>query len=196
MSMGTENRTANASGLTSEESRALKERQPKSDENTIVTAIKQLYSCKPESSTYHVYDTDAVFHDPIGLAKGKGSIRAQFDGLAKLFPRADIPKFRLLENPSSLPESTILIDQDVAYYRQADASEPTKTVNSLLTLERNSSGLITKHTEEWDHQRETSSEDGFLGKLNEWRKLATAKVTNVAVGTGDKGTGGAGGTQK
>lgn len=83
----------------------------------------------------------------------------------QLFPRADIPKFRVLQNPSSLPESTLLIDQvcsasflsmrhqtrldltgprspsqDVAYYRKADASEPTKTVNSLLTIERNSAG--------------------------------------------------------
>lgn len=84
----------------------------------------------------------------------------------------------------------MLNPQDVSYYRQPDAPEPTKTVNSLLTIERNSStGLITKHTEEWDHQRETSSQDGFLGKLNEWRKLATAKMTNVAVGNEDKGTG-------
>lgn len=79
--------------------------------------------------TYHIYAEDAVFHDPIGIASGVTSIRAQFNGLAKvsstlytlffylltsvnqLFPRADIPKFRVLENPPTVTQSTIHIDQ-------------------------------------------------------------------------------------
>lgn len=44
----------------------------------------------------------------------------------QLFPRADLPKFRVLENPPSVPKSSILIDQDVAYFRDPKASEPTK----------------------------------------------------------------------
>ena len=34
-------------------------------------------------STYQVYAKEAVFHDPIGIAEGVESIRAQFNGLAK-----------------------------------------------------------------------------------------------------------------
>ena len=56
-------------------------------------------------------------------------------------------------------------------------ASPTKTINSLLTLERNQDGLITCHTEEWNHDRETDSSDGFMGKLNEIRKIAAAKVS-------------------
>ena len=72
-----------------------------------------------------MYAPEAVFHDPIGIAEGIKSIRAQFNGLVKLFPRAEIPTFRLLENPPSVPKSTILIDQDVAYYRDPKG-EPAK----------------------------------------------------------------------
>lgn len=119
-------------------------------------------------------------------------------GLAKIFEKADIPKFRILENPPNLDKSTILIDQDVVYYRKA-ASDPTKvsdcafsldttlmylvqTVNSLLTIKTDSSHLITTHTEEWNHCKETSSDDGFFGMLNEQRKKITAGITDMFVG--------------
>jgi len=171
---------ANAAGLTPQESKGLAERQPRQEEQAIVSAIKELYSCKPKEDSYHMYAPEAIFHDPVGIAKGVSSIRAQFNGLAKMFPLATIPKFRVLDNPSSLPKSTILIDQDVAYYRDP-SKEPTKVVNSLLTIERNEAGAITKHTEEWDHRKETTSDDGFLGSLNEWRKAATANVTELFV---------------
>lgn len=44
---------------------------------------------------------------------------------SQLFPRADIEKFRILQNPPSVPKSMLLIDQDVAYYRKPESS-PTK----------------------------------------------------------------------
>lgn len=59
--------------------------------------------------------------------------------------------------------------------------KPFKTVNSLLTLERDSSGKVVKHTEEWDHKRQTDSSDGLLGSLNEWRKKATADAVHAAL---------------
>ncbi|KDQ63132.1 hypothetical protein JAAARDRAFT_29133 [Jaapia argillacea MUCL 33604] len=170
----------NFAGLTPEESKALKERAPESHEEKIIQAIKELYSCKPKESTYSIYAKDAVFHDPIGIANGSDAIRAQFNGLAKIFPKADIPKFRVLSNPSSLPKNTILIDQDIAYYRDPKSS-PTKTVNSLLTLETSDSGLVTHHQEEWDHKREPTSDDGFVGYINEQRKKLTAGLTDMFV---------------
>ncbi|KII93629.1 hypothetical protein PLICRDRAFT_399373 [Plicaturopsis crispa FD-325 SS-3] len=175
---------ANASGLTPEVSRALEERTEKLQphEERIVRAIKEMYGCKPQADTFDVYTTDGVFHDPVGYAQGAASVRAQFVGLAKLFPRADLPKFRVLANPLGVPDSTILIDQDVAYYRNAESKEPTKTVNSLLTLETDGAHLVTRHTEEWDHNKQTLSEDGFFGMLNEARKKTTAGLTDMFVG--------------
>lgn len=87
----------------------------------------QMYECRAQENTFDIYSQDAVFHDPIGIAQGKGSIRAQFIGLVKIFEKADIPKFRILSNPPELPASTILIDQDVTYYRKASSS-PTKVI--------------------------------------------------------------------
>ncbi|KAI0800760.1 hypothetical protein C8Q74DRAFT_1238626 [Fomes fomentarius] len=170
----------NASGLTANETKNLKDRSPEQHEQKIIEGIRELYTCKPNDRTYEIYAPEAVFHDPIGIAEGIKSIREQFNGLAKIFPRADLPSFRVLENPPSVPKSTILIDQDVAYYRDPKG-EPTKTVNSLLTLETNDKHQVVRHTEEWNHLRETNREDGFLGTLNEYRKKLTANTTGLFV---------------
>ncbi|KAG6879568.1 hypothetical protein C0992_001395 [Termitomyces sp. T32_za158] len=172
----------NASGLLPTESKALEERPIQSHEQKIINAIKEMYSCSPKEDTFKIYAEDAVFHDPVGIAKGPQSIRAQFIGLTKIFPRADIPKFRLLKNPSNLPKDTILIDQDVAYFRDPKSSSPTKTLNSLLTIKLNESNLVTRHEEQWNHEKSTTGEDGFFGLLNEHRKLLTAKLTDAFVG--------------
>ena len=57
-----------------------------------------------------------------------------------------------------------------------------QTVNSLLTIERNTQGKVLRHTEEWNHNKETTGDDGFLGLLNEHRKKLTAKITDIFVG--------------
>lgn len=117
----------------------------------------------------------------------------------QLFPRADIPKFRVLRNPDNLTSDTILIDQDVAYYRDPSSSTPTKvfswsafystlnlflshppqTLNSLLTIKTDVQKKIIKHTEEWNHKRDSTRDDGFFGMLNEQRKKLTASITDV-----------------
>ncbi|CAL1694486.1 unnamed protein product [Somion occarium] len=171
----------NATGLTPAETQSLKERKPEAHEEAILSGIKQLYTSSPSENAYSIYAKTATFHDPIGIAEGVESIKAQFNGLAKLFPRADLPRFRLLENPASVPKSTILIDQDVAYFRDPKAASPTKTVNSLLTVETNDSHQVIRHTEEWDHKRETDRSDGFFGMLNENRKKLTAGITSMFV---------------
>ncbi|EED82759.1 predicted protein [Postia placenta Mad-698-R] len=107
----------NASGLTPNETKSLKERIPEHHEEKIIQGIKE--------ETYKIYTSDATFHDPVGIAEGIKAIRAQFNGLVKVFPRADLEQFRLLENPPSVPKGTILIDQDVSYYRDPSGS-PTK----------------------------------------------------------------------
>lgn len=57
-----------------------------------------------------------------------------------------------------------------------------QVVNSLLTIETNAEHKVTRHTEEWNHKKETTSDDGFLGMLNEQRKKLTASVTGAFVG--------------
>ncbi|KAF5312748.1 hypothetical protein D9619_002590 [Psilocybe cf. subviscida] len=181
----------NAAGLRPEESKALAERSMQPHEGPIVQAIKEMYSCKPTNTTFDIYAPNAVFHDPIGIAEGVGSIRNQFVGLAKIFDRADIPKFRILQNPSTVPPHTILIDQDVAYFRKDSNNTPTKTVNSLLTIKLDPASVesnnpkILSHNEEWDHKKTTSSEDGFFGMLNEGRKKMAAGLTDLFVGNKD-----------
>jgi len=109
--------STNATGLKPEETKALKERSIHTHEQPV----------------REVYANDAIFHDPVGLAKGPKSIEAQFIGLAKVssslllqalmivtasdFPSGRDPKLQVVENPPSVMPNTILIDQDVSYYR-------------------------------------------------------------------------------
>jgi len=169
------NEKPNASGLTPDQTRALPERtvDPNGPEARIIRSLRELYSCKAQNRSYEIYTKDAVFHDPIGIARGVDSIRAQFDALPKLFPRTEIQKLRVLQSPPETSANVLLIDQDVAFFRDAKAASPFKVVNALLTLQLNDANQITRHTEEWDHNRETTADDGFLGMLNEHRKRKT-----------------------
>ena len=94
----------NASGLTPDQTRALPERtiDPDGPEARILRSLRDLYSCKPlkvrfrrrrfisvlnsdfSQISYEIYAHDAVFHDPIGVARGVDAIRAQFDALPKV----------------------------------------------------------------------------------------------------------------
>ncbi|TFK77435.1 hypothetical protein BDN72DRAFT_784596 [Pluteus cervinus] len=171
--------TLNATGLQASQSKALKEREPKPVEQKAIQALKEMYSCKPTQTTFDIYTRDAIFHDPVGIADGAQSIKAQFIALAKIFDRADVARFRVLENPQRLSANTLLVDQDVSYYRSSSTTSPTKTMNSLLTVKLDDAGQIRSHVEEWNHEKTSSSEDGFLGMLNEQRKKATAALTEM-----------------
>jgi len=169
----------NASGLLPDHTRALPERRVDHDgpEARIIRSLRELYSCKARDRSYEIYTHDAVFHNPIGIARGVDSIRAQFDALPKLFPRSDIQKLRVLESPTGTPANILLIDLDVAYFRDAQTASPFKVINLLVTLQLDDANQVTRHTEEWDHKRETTADDGFWGVLNERRKRVTAALT-------------------
>ncbi|KAI0294925.1 hypothetical protein BC826DRAFT_1009392 [Russula brevipes] len=161
----------NASGLLPDQTRALPERRVDHDgpEARIIRSLRELYSCKARDRSYEIYTHDAVFHNPIGIARGVDSIRVQFDALPKFFPRSDIQKLRVLENPTGTPANILLIDLDVAYFRDAHTASPFKVVNLLVTLQLDDASQVTRHTEEWDHKRETTADDR--------RKRVTAALT-------------------
>ncbi|KZS93362.1 hypothetical protein SISNIDRAFT_485618 [Sistotremastrum niveocremeum HHB9708] len=165
---------SNAANLSQEQSQSLRERTGgfSDNEEKIIQSLKQLYSCKPVSTTYDVYDEKATFRDPIGIAEGRASIKSQFDALASMCAKGDLPKFRVLENPSTVPKSTLLVDQDVGYHFKEDGPASI-TVNSLVTVETNEAGKITKHVEEWDHKADST------GAFSEARRKITAKLVEM-----------------
>jgi len=168
----------NATGLTAEESRKLSPRTERDDEKIIVRCLKELYSCNPSEASYEMYAENATFHDPLTMATPLSTIKSQFNGMPKMFSSSTIDKFQLLQSPPTLPtppgpDQFTVINQDVTYYR--DGSK-LKTLNSLITLERDPTGKVVRHTEEWSHDKVTDKSDGFIGHLNEWRKKVAAEV--------------------
>lgn len=55
------------------------------------------------------------------------------------------------------------------------------TVNSKITFNLDNQGLIKEHLEEWDHKKNPTGEDGFMGKLMEGRKKMGAKMVEKGV---------------
>lgn len=43
----------------------------------ILESVNELYRSQPTEHSYSVYDDNAIFHDPVGLAEGIGRIREQ-----------------------------------------------------------------------------------------------------------------------
>ena len=60
-------------------------RQANPQEQKLINDILMLYQCKPNHQAYSHYAPNAVFHDPVSIAKGLDSIKSQFNGMPKLF---------------------------------------------------------------------------------------------------------------
>lgn len=153
-------------------------RTPNANEQTIIDEVLSLYQLKPTDKSYSHYRSDAVFHDPVSIAQGLDSIKSQFNGMPKLFAQSDTQKCEVLDEPNQ--KEAIVLNLTQHYVFKGDKT-PEKTLNSKVTLTLDSDGMIKKHDEEWDHQPNKTSNDGFAGKLQEWRKKADAKMVEMGV---------------
>ena len=158
-------------------------RTPTASERQLIDDILLLYQLKPSEQAYSHYAPTAVFHDPVSIAKGLDSVKSQFNGMPKLFAQSTTQKCDVLVDapPNALALSLIqhYVFKSPIPFKSKGAE---KTVNSKVTLHFNSEGKIEKHDEEWDHQTNKSAgEDGFLGKVQEARKKADAKLVEKTV---------------
>ncbi|KAK3066004.1 hypothetical protein LTR53_017805 [Teratosphaeriaceae sp. CCFEE 6253] len=161
----------------------LQTRQPSSTEKTIIDQVTSLYQCRPSDEAYSHYRKDAVFHDPVSIAKGLDSIKSQFNGMPKIFERSDTQKLEVLDDPQQ-PNSIVL--NLTQHYVFKGGKTPEKTLNSKVTLKLDQDGMIEHHEEEWDHKPNKTGEDGFMGKMQEWRKTASAKMVEMGVSSDPK----------
>jgi beta-lactamase class D len=96
--------------------------------------------------------------------------------MPKIFKQSDTKECRLLDDKAK--PNAIVLDLTQHYVFKLGSFE--KTVNSLVTLDMQN-GMIQRHEEEWDGKHNATSQDGFFGKLAEWRKLAGAKLIDAFV---------------
>ena len=73
------------SGVTESSAGTHATRQPNAQEQQIIDDILCLYQLKPSHQAYSHYAENAVFHDPVSIARGLDSIKSQFNGMPKLF---------------------------------------------------------------------------------------------------------------
>lgn len=62
--------------------------EPTSAQRRLIDDILCLYQCNPKEQSYIHYTDDAVFHDPVSIAKGRKSIQSQFNGMPKIFAQS------------------------------------------------------------------------------------------------------------
>ena len=92
------------SGTTDSAKGSLPTRQPSQQEQKFIDDILALYQCKPTHEIYSHYAEDAIFHDPVSIARGKESIMSQFNGMPKIF--AESHTERAYQEASTQPAST------------------------------------------------------------------------------------------
>lgn len=156
------------------QTRTMATRQPTPQEKTIIDEVLSLYQCKPTEKSYSHYAETAVFSDPVSIAQGKKSIMSQFNGMPKIFASSDTKKCDVLEG--SGPDLKLDLTQHYVF----KLGKKEKTLNSLITLKMEN-GMIQHHEEEWDHKKNTTGDDGFMGQLNEYRKKIGAKMIAATV---------------
>ncbi|ORX35597.1 hypothetical protein BD324DRAFT_630799 [Kockovaella imperatae] len=162
----------------------LKERQPSTEEKQLIDDVLQLYKLNPISSAYARYAENAKFHDPIGIAEGLNSIKAQFNSMPSIFSKSEVKGMKVLENPEVKPPSVQFALSQLYTFK---AGNMDKLVNSKITLHVDpSTNQITQHDEEWDGKPNSTGEDGFFGKLNEMRKKFTANTVEKMADTRPK----------
>ncbi|MCJ1392374.1 hypothetical protein MMC18_005241 [Xylographa bjoerkii] len=157
------------------DTKTLPSRAPTPEERTIIDEVLSLYQARPTDQSYAHYSPTAVFHDPVSIAKGLDSIKSQFNGMPKAFKASTTEEYRVLDDPSH--PHAIRLDLTQRYVFKTGQE---KTLNSLVTLEMRD-GMIEHHEEEWDHKENSTGADGFMGRLNEWRKKADAKLVEKTV---------------
>lgn len=64
-------------------------REPSAGERKLIEDILLLYQAKPKHESYIHYADEAVFHDPVSIARGKESVMSQFNGMPKIFAESD-----------------------------------------------------------------------------------------------------------
>ncbi|KAI0319427.1 hypothetical protein OF83DRAFT_1110245 [Amylostereum chailletii] len=152
-----------------------REREAEPHEEKILAAIRELYSCSSSNvhtirfdnilllyqfffqSSYDTYSSDALFCDSDGNAR---PLRNRFDDLHKRFSFGAIQKFRVLQTPISAPPSSLHLDIEVEYFRDIDASLPSKTLKCLVALELSDSDQrIVRHSEKSEHKCESPIDD-------------------------------------
>lgn len=67
----------------------LKTRSATPQEQKLIADVLGLYQLKPNHQAYSHYAENAVFHDPVSIAKGLDSIKSQFNGMPKLFAESE-----------------------------------------------------------------------------------------------------------
>ena len=159
-------------------------RAPDAREQKIIDDILCLYQLKPSYQAYSHYAENAVFHDPVSIARGFDSIKSQFNGMPKLFAESTTEKCDVLAD--STPQSLKLNLTQSYVFKSAipfKSKGAPKVVNSKLTFNFNQHGLIEEHLEEWDHESNSTGADGFFGKVQEGRKKMDAKLVEKTVPT-------------
>ncbi|KAK5169330.1 uncharacterized protein LTR77_005305 [Saxophila tyrrhenica] len=157
-------------------------RQATPKEQELIDEVLSLYQLKPTDKSYCHYKPDAVFHDPVSIAQGLDSIKSQFNGMPKLFERSDTQQCVVIDDGK--PDTLAL--NLTQHYVFKGGKTPEKTLNSKVTLKLDPQGMIEHHEEEWDHQPNKSADDGFMGRLQEWRKKADAKMVEAGVSSDPK----------
>ncbi|KAF2460413.1 hypothetical protein BDY21DRAFT_406142 [Lineolata rhizophorae] len=129
------------------------------DQKTVVGCVLDLFAGKPSLQKLKLWEDDAVFEDPLTIAKGRKQYEPQWYGLQSAFSKIE----RLAHEVTSVG-NPISMNLTNRYVMKGLNKE--QTINSVVDIYVNQSGKIERVEDKWDGNLPDSSFRNAFRKLN------------------------------
>lgn len=141
--------------------------------------VNELFNCRPTEDIYSLFTPDAEFEDPICIAKGLKEIKAQFNGMAKLFKGAQTLGYSYIKEDIDELWVDVTMEYNVPIYGK-------KVMHSNIVIKTNDFGQIVRLEDRWGGKLIPSAEDGFFARIAAWLRRANGKILPIFVKPGEE----------
>ncbi|KAI9654250.1 MAG: hypothetical protein M1821_006778 [Bathelium mastoideum] len=138
-------------------------------QKTIVGSVLDLFAGRPSLEKLQLWNDDAVFEDPITVAKGRKQYEPQWYGLQTAF--SEIERLSHQVTSSGNP---ISLDLKTRYVVKGIGKE--QTISSVINIFTGADGKIDKVEDKWDGQLPDS---GFRNALRKINAVSVPKMVGV-----------------
>ncbi|KAI9692358.1 MAG: hypothetical protein M1822_006589 [Bathelium mastoideum] len=138
-------------------------------QKTIVGSVLDLFAGRPSLEKLQLWNDDAVFEDPITVAKGRKQYEPQWYGLQTAF--SEIERLSHQVTSSGNP---ISLDLKTRYVVKGIGKE--QTISSVINIFTSADGKIDKVEDKWDGQLPDS---GFRNALRKINAVSVPKMVGV-----------------
>lgn len=157
-------------------------RLPKSEDpltpqrKEILGEILELYQCRPAPKLYRHFCSDAHFEDPICDARNLTEVKAQFNGMPKVFPVSQTKQCQVIFNRSHEVHLDLWQEYTVVLFRKA------VLMKSLVVVKFDDEGRVRHLEDRWNY-KDSWREHHFWSPFTNAMRRANARLLPKFVNT-------------